>query len=59
MKKKCISILSAVIIAAIGIYMVASSAYPTPPFLSGIVFIIIGLNLWIPYCPICKKFCKN
>ncbi|MBR9702459.1 hypothetical protein GOV10_00340 [Candidatus Woesearchaeota archaeon] len=58
MKKKVVSIISALIIVAIGIYMVASFAYPTPPFLSGIVFIVIAANLWLPHCPLYKKFCK-
>ena len=36
----------------IGIYMFVSYAWPAPPAVSGIGFILAGLGLWIPHCPL-------
>ena len=54
--------LSGVIVIAIGIFMVSSYPVPqTPPFCSGVVFIILGLNLWIANCPLIHglRKCKS
>lgn len=39
----------------IGIYMLNTYEWPTPPAVSGLGFLFAGLAMWIPYCPICKK----
>jgi len=51
--------LSGVVVIAIGIFMVVNHPEPqTPPFCSGIVFIILGLNLWTANCPLIHGFKK-
>lgn len=42
-------------VIAIGIYMFASYSLPKPPAVSGIGFILAGLAMWVPTCPLLKK----
>lgn len=36
----------------VGIYMLVNHAWPTPPAISGVGFLLAGLALWVPRCPI-------
>ena len=38
----------------VGLYMLFSYAWPSPPAVSGLGFLFAGLAMWIPHCPICK-----
>ena len=48
----------ALAVIVIGIYMVANFESMTAPFISGIAFILTGMNLWLPNCPMCNHICK-
>ena len=43
----------------VGIYMLVSFAWPTPPAISGLGFLFAGLALWVPHCPIMKMLFKD
>ncbi len=59
---KIIKMISALLVLAIGICMLVKYDIMTPPGHSGLAFILIGINLWIPHCPFLKcltKSCKK
>lgn len=43
----------------VGIYMLFSYAWPSPPAVSGLGFLMTGLAMWIPHCPIMKMIFKD
>lgn len=47
--------ISSLALLVIGIYMIMNSEWPTPPMLSGISFIVIAVNIWLPVCPVMEK----
>ena len=51
-KKQIVQKILIVGVIAIGIYMFLSFKWGTPPSISGVGFILAGLALWIPYCPV-------
>jgi F0F1-type ATP synthase assembly protein I len=51
-KKKVLQMLLIVGVIAIGLYMFFSFAWGTPPAISGLAFVLTGLALWIPHCPL-------
>jgi hypothetical protein len=56
--KKDIQIVFSVVVIGIGIYLLTQNAWPTPPALSGLAFLLVGYLHFMPYCPLCKAFCK-
>lgn len=56
--KKVFQMLLALGVIAIGMYMLLSYDLPTPPALSGFAFLLTGLSLWMPHCPVCKTVFK-
>ena len=42
-------------VIVVGIYMWWNFAWGTPPAISGVGFIMAGLALWVPHCPLMKK----
>lgn len=52
--KKIIQKLLILGVIIVGIYMLVSYAWPTPPAVSGLGFLMAGLAMWIPHCPICR-----
>jgi len=58
MKKKTLQALLALGTIVVGAYMLYAHAWPTPPAVSGLGFLMAGLALWVPHCPICNKVCK-
>lgn len=41
-------------VVVVGVYMLYQHPWGTPPAISGLGFLMAGLAMWIPYCPICK-----
>lgn len=41
-------------VIVIGIFLLVSSEWPEPPALSGLGFLMAGLAMWIPHCPIMR-----
>jgi len=59
---KIIKMITAILVLLIGVYMLVQNDISTPPGLSGLTFILIGINLWISHCPLYKcltKACKK
>ena len=59
MCKKIIQMISSLVIIVIGIYMLVNFGCGTAPHLSGLAFLLIGLNLWMPHCLILKIKTSN
>jgi len=59
MSKKVLQQILAILVIIVGVYMFAKHPWMTPPSVSGIGFLLTGLALWIPNCPICAKICKK
>jgi len=53
-KKRMLQAALALGVIAIGIYMLWNHEWATPPAVSGLGFILAGLALWVPHCPIIK-----
>ena len=41
-------------VVAVGAYMLYTYAWGTPPATSGLGFLMAGLAMWVPHCPICR-----
>jgi F0F1-type ATP synthase assembly protein I len=39
-------------VVVIGLYMLINFQWGTPPAISGVGFVLAGLALWIPHCPV-------
>ena len=59
MTKKGLKSLVALLLMALGVYMLSTSSWPDAPFISGIGFLLAGFGQWIPHCPVCNKVCKH
>ena len=57
-KKRMLQALLALGVIAVGIYMWWNFAWGTPPAISGVGFIMAGLALWVPNCPLMKMILK-
>ncbi len=53
-KKRMVQAVLALGVIVVGIYMWWNHAWGTPPAISGLGFIMAGLALWVPYCPVAK-----
>ncbi len=38
----------------VGIYMLCTYEWETPPAISGLGFLMIGFAMWIPHCPLMR-----
>mgnify|MGYP001065254520 CR=1 FL=1 len=54
-KKKIVQELLTVGVIIVGIYMLVSFTWGTPPTISGLGFLMAGLALWVPHCPVIHK----
>tara|TARA_B100000508_G_scaffold31981_1_gene24593 strand:+ start:33645 stop:33830 length:186 start_codon:yes stop_codon:yes gene_type:complete len=41
-------------VVIVGIYMYWNYAWPTPPAVSGLGFLMAGLAMWVPHCPVMR-----
>jgi len=57
-KKRVVQGALALGVIAFGLYMWWSHAWGTPPAISGLGFIMAGLALWVPHCPLMKMILK-
>jgi F0F1-type ATP synthase assembly protein I len=57
--KKIIQRILIIGVIIIGIYMLVTNTWPTPPAVSGLGFLLAGLAMWVPHCPICKMLFKD
>ena len=57
-KKRVVQGALALGVIAVGLYMWWSHALGTPPAISGLGFIMAGLALWVPHCPLMKMILK-
>jgi hypothetical protein len=57
-KKRVVQAVLALGVIAVGIYMMWNFAWGTPPAISGLGFIMAGLALWVPHCPLMKMILK-
>jgi drug/metabolite transporter (DMT)-like permease len=57
--KKVLEMILALGVIAIGVYMLFTNDAYTAPFLSGLGFLLSGVLLWLPNCPICKSICDK
>lgn len=53
--KRTLQAILALAVMIIGVYMLWNHEWMTPPSISGLGFLLTGLALWTPYCPIMKK----
>lgn len=53
-KKSMIQAGLALGVIAVGLYMWLNHAWGTPPAVSGFGFILAGLALWVPHCPLMR-----
>ena len=53
-KKRMLQALLALGVIAVGIYMLWNHTWGTPPAISGLGFVLAGLALWVPHCPLMK-----
>lgn len=53
-KKKVLQEILIIGVMVVGVYMLIKYDFPTPPAVSGLGFLLAGLALWIPHCPIIK-----
>lgn len=51
-KKKVVQMLLSIGVILVGLYMLFSFTWGTPPAISGLGFLLAGLALWTPHCPI-------
>ena len=58
MKKKTLQALLALGVMGVGVYMLYVNVWPAMPSVSGLGFLLAGLALWVPHCPVCKKVCS-
>lgn len=54
-KKRIVQALLTIGVIVVGIYMLANFDWGTPPAISGLGFLMAGLALWTPHCPIMHK----
>lgn len=52
--KKLIQKILVIGVMIVGVYMLMSYDWPQPPAVSGLGFLMAGLAMWIPHCPIMK-----
>ncbi|MEM9336915.1 MAG: hypothetical protein AAGA35_03610 [Patescibacteria group bacterium] len=52
--RKAVQMIATLGVIGIGIYMLASYAWPNPPAVSGIGFLLAGIALWMNHCPVMK-----
>jgi len=57
-KKRVVQGALALGVIAVGLYMWWNHAWGTPPAISGLGFIMAGLALWVPHCPLMKMILK-
>jgi len=50
-KKRILQGALALGVMGVGVYMLFSYTWGTPPAISGLGFLMAGLALWTPYCP--------
>ncbi len=58
MNKKLVDVvrkLLTVAVVVVGVYMLLNHAWPTPPAVSGLGFVFVGLALCFSQCCCCKK----
>ena len=53
--KKLIQHVLIIGVMIVGIYMLYKYDWPTPPAVSGLGFLMAGLAMWIPHCPVMKR----
>lgn len=58
-KKRILQTILILGVIGIGIYMFISFAWATPPAVSGLAFILAGLAMWVPHCPVCRVLLKD
>ena len=54
-KKKMLQAILILVVMVIGVYMLWENQWGTPPALSGLAFLLTGLAMWVPYCPVAHK----
>lgn len=52
--KRIIQKLLIIGVIVVGIYMSWNYEWPSPPAVSGLGFLMAGLAMWIPHCPIMR-----
>jgi hypothetical protein len=57
-KKRMLQAALALGVIAVGLYMWWGHTWGTPPAISGVGFIMAGLALWVPHCPLMKMLLK-
>jgi hypothetical protein len=57
-KKQIVQAVLALGVIFVGIYMWWNFDWGTPPAISGAGFIMAGLALWVPHCPLMKMILK-
>jgi len=53
-KKRIVQGALALGVIVVGIYMLWNHTWGTPPAISGLGFLMTGLAIWIPHCPVAK-----
>jgi len=53
--KKIIQGILVIGVMLVGVHMLCTFDWPTPPAISGLGFLMAGFAMWIPRCPIMKK----
>lgn len=57
--KKFIGLVIGVFVLVIGVCMVVRFELHTPPFMSGLAFILIGFSMWLKNCMMLDYFCSK
>lgn len=55
-KKRILQSILAIGVILVGLYMLLSFPWGTPPAISGLGFLLAGLAQWVPYCPVVNFF---
>ena len=53
-KKRLVQMALALGVMTVGVYMLWNHTWGTPPAVSGLGFLMAGLALWTPYCPLMR-----
>ena len=53
--KKIIQGILIIAVMAVGVCMMLHNDWHTPPATSGLGFLLAGLAMWIPHCPLMEK----
>ncbi len=57
--KKAIQFVFSLVAMLIGLYILVNQVWLTPLSLVGLAILLLGYLQFMPFCPICRAFCKD